>query len=510
LTWQQAALEAAALRFRPILMTSLATILGALPIAFSLGAASESRVGMGVVVVGGMFLATFLTLYIIPSLYVVFSRLKRKHVIGAMLMVLTLGATSMNAQPLTLDDAISIALAKSFDVRVVRQDSLSARTAGASAISGFLPTLNVNATYADGSNNLNQTLASGSEISRDGAGYSNLAANVVLSWTIFDGLEMFATRDRLSALEQEGLARVQSRMTFIVADVITAYSAMVATKRFLVIADSAFRLAQQRYSIESNRFEGGSISGVEVAQAEIDRNNANSIVVRLSINYDNARATLNTLLGRDAATPFMVSDSVRMPPIPMLSELKASIDATNPDVMASRFALASASAHVSEVSATFYPKVAILGAYQVTRNTSQAGFLLENRSNGAYVGATFQWNIFNGLRDQYDRDQARIDEERARLNIEALRNDLHGQAERVLRSYRGIEELLAIQKQTLTAAEKNARVALEKLRIGTITPLEVRQSLLSLLEAGESAARLEYEQRLAATEALRLQGMLVR
>jgi multidrug efflux pump subunit AcrB len=57
-------------------MTSLATILGSVPIAFSLGAASESRVGMGVVVVGGMAISTLLTLYVIPSLYVVLSRLK--------------------------------------------------------------------------------------------------------------------------------------------------------------------------------------------------------------------------------------------------------------------------------------------------------------------------------------------------------------------------------------------------------------------------------------------------
>jgi multidrug efflux pump len=61
--------EAAASRFRPILMTSLATVLGALPIALSLGAGSSSRVGMGVVVVGGLMFSTALTLYIIPVIY---------------------------------------------------------------------------------------------------------------------------------------------------------------------------------------------------------------------------------------------------------------------------------------------------------------------------------------------------------------------------------------------------------------------------------------------------------
>ncbi len=65
----EAVKEAAISRFRPILMTTLSTILGILPIALSLGAGSESRVGMGIAVVGGMVLATGLTLYMIPAIY---------------------------------------------------------------------------------------------------------------------------------------------------------------------------------------------------------------------------------------------------------------------------------------------------------------------------------------------------------------------------------------------------------------------------------------------------------
>jgi multidrug efflux pump len=61
--------EAAESRFRPILMTSLSTILGILPIALALGAGSESRVSMGIAVIGGMAFATILTLYVIPAIY---------------------------------------------------------------------------------------------------------------------------------------------------------------------------------------------------------------------------------------------------------------------------------------------------------------------------------------------------------------------------------------------------------------------------------------------------------
>lgn len=73
-----AILEASEARLRPILMTSLAIALGALPIALSLGAASTSRIGMGVVIVGGTIFSLALTLFVIPAIYLMWSK-ARKH-----------------------------------------------------------------------------------------------------------------------------------------------------------------------------------------------------------------------------------------------------------------------------------------------------------------------------------------------------------------------------------------------------------------------------------------------
>jgi multidrug efflux pump len=75
----EAALEASVSRLRPILMTSLATIFGILPIALSLGASGGSRQSLGIAVVGGLIFSGFLTLFVVPAVYAIFSRKTVRH-----------------------------------------------------------------------------------------------------------------------------------------------------------------------------------------------------------------------------------------------------------------------------------------------------------------------------------------------------------------------------------------------------------------------------------------------
>jgi len=78
LSMREAVIDAATQRFRPILMTSLATVFGVLPIALSLGAAAKSRMSMGIVIIGGLLFSLGLTLFIIPALYTYLSSQKSR------------------------------------------------------------------------------------------------------------------------------------------------------------------------------------------------------------------------------------------------------------------------------------------------------------------------------------------------------------------------------------------------------------------------------------------------
>jgi multidrug efflux pump len=84
---RDAAIEAASLRLRPILMTSLATALGALPIALALGAAAKSRVSMGIAIIGGLMFSLILTLYVIPALYTFLSKKRKVEIVPDLTVV---------------------------------------------------------------------------------------------------------------------------------------------------------------------------------------------------------------------------------------------------------------------------------------------------------------------------------------------------------------------------------------------------------------------------------------
>ncbi len=73
----EAVLQASVARLRPILMTTLATALGALPIALALGSAGKSRIPLGIVIIGGLMFALILTLFVVPALYTYISRKKQ-------------------------------------------------------------------------------------------------------------------------------------------------------------------------------------------------------------------------------------------------------------------------------------------------------------------------------------------------------------------------------------------------------------------------------------------------
>jgi len=159
----QRVMQGTKLRLRPVLMTAIVASLGFLPMALSHGAGAEVQKPLATVVIGGLFSATFLTLFVLPLLYILVST-KRKMIIGkiSLISVLTLGfmftntrVNAQNSQPLTIEQAITIALKNNFQNQAEQLNVLSSTTLKKSVFE--LPKANFNVQYGQ-YNSINQDL----------------------------------------------------------------------------------------------------------------------------------------------------------------------------------------------------------------------------------------------------------------------------------------------------------------------------------------------------------------
>jgi outer membrane protein TolC len=295
-----------------------------------------------------------------------------------------------------------------------------------------------------------------------------------------------------------------------VADVMSAYGEVVIRTSLLDRARRLYDLVDMRYIVEQRRKDAGVISGVELSQAEVDRAMAMTALVRAETDRSIAITSLNVMIGRGTTDSTSADTTLRGITLPPLDTLRADLMARNPELLSAMREAESASHHVRMVDAALYPRIAAQAAYQYTNNQNDAGFILSNRTNGWNVGLTLQYNLFNGLADDVASQRARLDAERARLSADELRTQLDERLVTAWRRYDRALRTVDLERTSYAAAERNARVAIEQLRVGTITSVEARQAEQTLLDVSARALQVEFDAYLAAIECLRLAGRLVR
>src|SRR5690606_3046758 len=103
---------------------------------------------------------------------------------------------------------------------------------------GFLPFLDANGSYSKSINNTRQEFFDGRNVERDGAESSNLSLGVSLNWTIFDGLRMFASLDRLKALRETGELNFRLEVENNISEIISTYYNIVRLEEVLEVIRS--------------------------------------------------------------------------------------------------------------------------------------------------------------------------------------------------------------------------------------------------------------------------------
>ena len=113
---------------------------------------------------------------------------------------------SANAQTLTLEQAIQLALENNYDIKIAKNNLKIDERNNTIGNAGMLPVINANINNNNTLNTINLTQADGNERELEGVRNFNLNYGVGLDWTIFDGFRMFARKEQLKTLEEQGKA----------------------------------------------------------------------------------------------------------------------------------------------------------------------------------------------------------------------------------------------------------------------------------------------------------------
>lgn len=436
-------------------------------------------------------------------------KMKIKSYIYATLTICLCSISSVFAQEkLTLQEAISIALQNNYDIKLVKNEVEIAKNNSNLGNAGMLPIVTGDFSTGGSRQNTVQTQASGTERRINGARNSNMAYGFGINWTVFDGFSMFANRERLKTLEEQGEKNVNSQILNTITEVLTAYYNMAKQQQLVVAADSTIDVSALRLRIADSKLKIGRGSKLDVVAAQVDYNTDTSTYLQQKNLLNNYMVTLNRLLARDITTKFSVDNIFDIDASLNYTTLASQLEQLNPALQSAILNQRVAELSLKQVQGNRYPQISLNSGYDFNKSESPTGFNTQFRARGFSYGLTASINIFNGFLQRQNERNAKVNISTAKTQVEQTKQNLVAQLTEAYQNYTTFLELVKLEQGNVNLANQNLDITLEKYRLGNITPLELREAQRNAINANNRYLEIKYQAKLSEIYLKQISGTL--
>jgi outer membrane protein TolC len=431
--------------------------------------------------------------------YTIFS----KKIIGIVFISLMF-LNARAQQILTLNEALKLALENNFSIQVAKNEVEISKNNNYAGAAGMLPTIAASANQDNVVNNTQQKFLNGTENNRDDAKSNQLNTGVELGWTIFDGLKMFATKNKLNQLQEIGELKMKLQIEQIFSKVTRAYFEIVQHKKVLNALQQSVTISSERLKLTNDKFTLGKVSKAEVLKAQVDLNTDKSAYMKQLNSLQNAKINLNQLLARSLIVDFEVAENILINKDLKLAELqnKAKLQNTNLLIIKKNNQISSNT--INEIKAERLPTLQFKTGYNFNKQSSEAGFLQSSQTNGFHYGAAINFNLFNGFNTDRRITNAMLNLKSTDITLKDSLQKLDLAVQQTFNNYSLALQLLAIEIENIDLAKNSFELVNEQYKVGLITAIELRDVQQKLLLSETQLSALQLDAKIAEIELQKL------
>jgi outer membrane protein len=417
---------------------------------------------------------------------------------------------AQSSSVLSYQQVVAMALESNFDIRIADNNAQIAAKQNTFGNAGFMPKLDIVSNGNLATNNTNQKFSSGLEVKQDNVKSSTLNAGAYLSWTIFDGLKMFATKERLNLLAQQGELGFKMQIENTIEEVTLLYYQIVKQEQLIKGINAAMGVSEERIKIADKKKALGSGSNVEVLQAKLDLNAQKSNLITQKYVLNEYKSNLLLLIKSDVTTHFSVDTFFTFDGLKSMEEIKAEVDKMNTAIRYADRNVLISNQNIKELQSQRFPTIGLTSNYLFGRSQNEAGFALLNQNLGYNTGFTFSWNLFNGFRTNNQIKVAKMQNLNAALEVERARLNQFSAAQIAYTRWLGDKEIMVLEEENIKLAEQSLQITTERLRLGLGNFLETKESQSSYEAAITRLVNARYNLKQSETALKKLTGAFVK